>query len=220
MCNRWNLGRTQFKCVRPFNEDGSNAYALVSRYISKYMTKGRFECDSVKDRCAEKPRICQSRGIGSDIIEKIKDYVYAFSIYGKYDPDTLVLDNGTPLSDSQIATLVTEIPNRLSYSPDGKYRYPLPRIFVDKLFKEKIYDSKEDRTIVRSYKIWSLVLAHIRDEYDALYQRELREFCASRPSRSVRSSLVAFELFRSNAFAFEDSIREKKILEQYRKSKY
>lgn len=222
LCKQWEYGFTRMDYVHQINENGKNGYALVARYISKYMTKGKFECESVTNRSAEKPRICMSHGLGSHILDKVAPYVYAYDIFGKYDLDTLKLDDGSQLSEAQINVLCQQIPRRLSYSPDGKYRYPLPRVFINKLFKEYITfkDEKTDkvRAFYRPFKIWSLVADYLRKLNDDLYQAQLRQFLASNSSRSLRQGMVAFAVYRDASYEVANDLGEKKVLEQYQKS--
>lgn len=224
LCDRWKLGFTLVESVPVVNPDGSNAYSLAARYVSKYVTKGRFECQSVKDGCCQRPRICQSKGIGAHVFEKLTPYMCAFDVFGKYDLDSLVLDSGRKLSDDEIKVLVEQIPKRLRYTPDGKYYYPVPRVFVDKCFKERIVlkdekDSSHDRVIYRPRKIWSLVKDYLFQFHVDLYNRQLREFLASRNFRENAEGLVAFRVYRDADSAFSDSLREKKVLDLYAKSK-
>lgn len=248
MCDRWKLGMFLVESVPVINPDGSNAYSLAARYVSKYVTKGRFECQSVKDGCCQRPRLCQSRGIGASIMDRLTPYLCGFDIYGEYDLDSLELKDGTKLSSDQIKVLVEQIPKRLRYTPDGKYYYPIPRVFLDKCFKEKcvrmvdkyghsasfgsldpLYNEKivhyknlgyvQDRFVFRSRKIWSLVKANLFQLNADLYNQQLRQFLSSRNFREASEGLVAFRVYQDKNSFFADKIGEKKVLDLYSKSK-
>lgn len=139
LCKRWTYGYFQYKEVPRFNPDGSDAFSKASKYVSKYMNKGKFECDCVKDGCAERPRVCQSKGLGSTLTQKVKDYLCCFDLYGAYDLETLrFCKDGMPLSNSQIDTIIKEIPKRFTYSPNGKDFYP-SRVSSVKKFLKRLF---------------------------------------------------------------------------------
>lgn len=54
--NMWQFGFTDMRYITHFNSDGSDAFVKVSRYVSKYLAKGSYLPDYVKDGLAEKPR--------------------------------------------------------------------------------------------------------------------------------------------------------------------
>lgn len=56
LCSLWHYGFYDLKFVEHFNADGSDAFSKVSRYVSKYISKGLFLPDFVRAGYAEKPR--------------------------------------------------------------------------------------------------------------------------------------------------------------------
>lgn len=60
----WTFGFTQVSYVTHFNADGSDAFAKVSRYVSKYVGKRDFLPDFVQAGFAEKPRKQSSIRLG------------------------------------------------------------------------------------------------------------------------------------------------------------
>lgn len=56
LCSLWCYGFSDLKFVEHFNSDGSDAFSKVSRYVSKYISKGDFLPDFVRAGYAEKPR--------------------------------------------------------------------------------------------------------------------------------------------------------------------
>lgn len=73
----WPFGFTQVSYVTHFNADGSDAFAKVSRYVSKYVGKRDFLPDFVKDGFAEKPRRQSSIRLGvRDInLEELSNFI-------------------------------------------------------------------------------------------------------------------------------------------------
>lgn len=176
---RWNLGFTDVKHVNSVNPDGTDGFAIASRYIGKYMSKGKFDCPSVLDKSAVKPRVCQSIGIGRNLIDWLKNRVYCFDMYGKYDIDTMFCPSlGRCFTDSEIESIVKEVPKRLSYDSSYGFTLPIPRLFRDDLFYHKsityVTERKQDtngnwvscrtqKIIRKSTTIWSLVTAYLRE---------------------------------------------------------
>lgn len=222
LAKRWSYGYTYQQDVPIRNLDGSDAVAKVSRYLSKYISKGSFECESVKDRCVEKPRVCQSKGIGRSIIDKVRDYVCCFDMFGKYDLDSLQREDSSVLTEEQVNRIVREIPKRLHYSPDGKFNYPLPRYVVDAIFKVtyKIKKNEENRSLVRPYKIWSLVTDYLRSLNVDLYQRKFEQFCSEHPLGTLSENLTAFKFYLQSSAELEDEAGKKTLLAFYNKSKH
>lgn len=141
LSDSWQYGYRTVKQVNKVNADGSDGFSIASKYIGKYMTKGKFDCMSVKDCSAEKPRICQSNGIGASLIDKIKGRMCAFDMFGEYDLDTLFCPSlGRCLNESELNQLCVEIPKRLSYCigvhpKSGKEIFlSIPRLFRNKVF--------------------------------------------------------------------------------------
>lgn len=70
-------GSAKLISVPRLNPDGSDAYLKVSKYISKYISKGSKLPDFVKDGYAERPRKMLSRGYGLQNIdvEKLRNFI-------------------------------------------------------------------------------------------------------------------------------------------------
>lgn len=64
-CKQWKLGFTLCKFIEHFNADGSDAFAKVSRYVSKYVGKQDFLPAFVRAGFAEKPRKQSSIALGT-----------------------------------------------------------------------------------------------------------------------------------------------------------
>ena len=153
LVDRWIYGTMKdVQMVNRVNADKSDGYRLASAYIGKYMTKGKFECQSVKDCDAQKPRLMQSIGLGSCLADKLRDYLYAFDYVGHYDPITLFnYDRQTYMSSSEVQSLAVEISKRFVYTigvneRTGKpIRLPVPRIIRQRIFRLETVDKKGRR---------------------------------------------------------------------------
>lgn len=208
LLDRWRFGKVkQVRFVNQTNQDGSNGFLKASKYIGKYMSKGKFECQSVKCGASEKPRVCQSIGLGTKDIENIRRYVLAFDMYGEYDPVSL-MQNGVPLSKERVDALIDEIPRRLVYRVDDRTVLPMPRIIRDKVFK---FDDHECKKKV-STPLWAMVARSLRDQFDRESAERFEQFCSRFPERTPTENAAQFARFE----AFNADIEEASMFEDYR----
>ena len=134
LCSKWQYGFTQCKQVMAVNKDGSSGFVAASRYIGKYMSKGKFECDSVKDKISIKPRLMLSIHFGDELSKPLLSYYRAYDLYGEYDIDTLRFTaNNEPLSVCQLKGLRDEVFKRASISIAGN-KFPIPQVLLKKIW--------------------------------------------------------------------------------------
>lgn len=153
----WNYGFTNVKQVNAINEDGTNGFLFASRYIGKYMTKGRFECESVKDCSSEKPRLCNSLGLGYDrdsdgkpfLSASLLAYYRGFDVVGKYDILTCRKETGDYLSKDELLKLRSVLTKRNSMTICGQ-SFKLPNVFLKKIWYAKDFEGKIFSSPVRS----------------------------------------------------------------------
>lgn len=209
---RWQYGKQKdVKLVSRFNKDNSDGYRLASQYIGKYMTKGKFECDSVKRAArycdAEKPRLIQSIGLGDELVKQLSSYMYAFDFVGKYDPKTLFsYDKNRYLTESEIRALVPVVCKRFTYTigvseQTGKpIKYAVPRIIRQKVFSLYKKDPKtgKDLAVKDAYgrrllsPIYLLASRYLQDEYASLRERELVSVLSSYPEGEIAEALAHY----------------------------
>lgn len=215
LARQWTYGFTKVDFIdRVDSKDKSrDPWSGVAFYIGKYMSKGKFECESVVNGSAEKPRVCQSLGLGVGDFESLKPYVACFDIFGKYDLNTLCFDNGQHLSKQQIDVLCEEIPKRLVYKLNAKISLPLPRLIRNRIFFIKDRYEKPVKT-----SIWYLVTLALRNKYDNLHQRQFAEFCSANLQRTLAENCAAFEASRSYIASLEAASRETDLQEFYNSS--
>lgn len=220
LLDRWRFGDVKrVQMVNAINPDHSSGFTRASQYIGKYMSKGKFECDSVKEGASEKPRVCQSIGVGTSDLGPLRSQVLAFDMFGEYDPDTLRRPDGSLLPRSSIERLVEEIPRRLVYlvcpelrDSDGnvlqnEVKLPLPRIIRDKIFK-KPFGNENKKT---STTLWAMVASSLRDKFAREDNEQYRQFCAERPGRAPAEMPAEFAYFQ----AFCASLQEASMYQDY-----
>lgn len=131
--NRYYRGFLQAKQVKYINDDNTFGFQIASKYIGKYMVKGKFDCESVLKGFAEKPRICISSDFGCALTQKEIDYWTCQDLFGKYDMNDI-----SHLSAWQLETLCQELGKRSHVNLYG-YNYGLPLNLKRRLFYKKVY---------------------------------------------------------------------------------
>lgn len=204
---RWDrkLGYVHKREVPVLNEDGSNARLLVSRYVGKYIAKGKFDLDSCRNGECEKGRLFNSKNLGTDLSDAELSYFRCYDLFGKYDLD----EPEKTLNETQIKVLCNEIVNRsklplsgtadkdgvpvkvaiprclyrkIWYKPvervtEWKYEKPTEYelILYGKSYVKKV-PSKIERVLV-STKILNYVADISRSRFISRYLRKYREIC-------------------------------------------
>lgn len=234
LLERWKYGKVkQVKMVSQVNADGSSGFLKASKYIGKYMSKGKFECDSVKECCAEKPRVCQSLNLGTKDLEPIRRQLLCFDMFGEYDPETLRFVNGecdgfgNCLARSQVDALVKEIPKRLVYRVDDKTILPMPRIIRDKIFKCVVNDDYQEQKEKGgnsqrkvSSSLWCMVTAALRDQHDVDDSRKFEEFCACHSEREIGENILEFAYWEDFCAEVEDAVMSEDYKRFYARSHF
>lgn len=145
---RKRYGFTFLESCNARNQDGSDAYAILSRYVSKYVTKGQYECPLVGAGDVEKPRRCQSIGFGTNFSLDDLKYFAAFDLrFGEYDINSFWCPKlGRYLIESERFEIAQEVSRRCYMSIGGaQYRYKLPLLLMHKLFDVYKYVSKKSK---------------------------------------------------------------------------
>lgn len=207
--SRWKYGFTNTKVVNAINEDGSNGYELASKYVGKYLSKGKFECDSVKCGQSEKPRLMLSIGLGNDIDEQMMFYYRCYDLFGKYDINRFPKQ----FSAEQLKILFSEIRKR-SFIQFGKTKYCLPKSLIIKLWY--IYNS--------NYKVYES--SFVRRMYSASLQSDLLSDFISKQQKAspgissgdLVNACSEFIMDSENAAILQESFNEGAFRSFYGKS--
>ena len=206
MAYLWKFGFTKVDFI-PCNEFGN-----VASYIGKYISKGEFECQSVKDCTALPCRQMNSKGLGVDEVKKLKPYMLCYDMVGVFDPDTF-WTGSRYLTRPEIAKLVAEIPNRLVINYDGKSWFAIPRLLRNKVFYvKKVFEKNAlgpKRTYLRPSRLWKMVVDSLRSRNEELDSTELRQLLSNKSTREVAEAVSQFYLV-SEIFvkASEDARKE------------
>ena len=231
LVKRWSYGFTKMSWIPCANTDGSDAFSIAASYIGKYMSKGKFECQSVKDGTCEKPRICQSKGVGKCLADKLRGQACCFDMYGEYDIDTFFCPSlGRRLTDSEIKSIVREVPNRLYYVASRDIKLPIPRGVKAEIFKHKYYvrlekEKETDKSSVlrvayRPSQLWSMVASYLRDKYAACSSEEFTEFLSRYPLGDVTQAITEFEVYKNERSSAASVAGETRLKSFYSKSTF
>lgn len=222
--DKWTLGYTCVKHVNSVNPDGTDGFAIASRYIGKYMSKGKFDCLSVLDKSAVKPRVCQSKGIGRSLVDWLKSRVYCYDLFGPYDVDSMFCPAlGRYFTESEIRQIVQEVPKRLKYDSSYGFELPIPRLFRDDLFyHKKVYYEKKRKLgkngewifspsvkIVRKpTTLWSLVAMDLREHLSSNYQSKFLAFISRYAKGQIPFAVNAYEDYQRACIENSERSRE------------
>lgn len=189
------FGNVWIESVKRINLDGSSGFLAASRYLGKYITKGVVEADSVKLGMCEKPRICASLNLGTELTREQIDYYSAYDLYGRYDPERLCLLDGTPLSNHQISIIQLTVFRRGTITVDG-HSFVLPKSIISKIWKyeEKkidILNGKVKRSL-KSYKIRVLAAMSSSVHFLQDLDREYEQYCSLLPEGASVAQRASF----------------------------
>ena len=227
--DRWksDFGYVYYKEVPVLNADGTDARQIVAKYVGKYISKGKFDADSVLFGDAQKGRLCNSKRFGTqDFSYEEQRYYKCFDLYGWYDTDRLCFDRfgKNPIPPDKLQVIVNEIIKRNKFtiiSGDITLSLPMPRAFKQHLWYLKshiitkdygkcksgiqsaCYDSQKAVPKIKRRLICPQILRLVSDCLQARflsdYQREFKQFCSARNlAEDSSNALVAFDLYRES----------------------
>lgn len=206
-CSQWQYGFTNMKFVNAVNDDGTPGYVLASKYIGKYMVKGRFECQSVTDCIAEKPRLCLSQGLGIELPQRIIDYYRAYDILGKYDIETLRFEGTRKLvTEQDLQKLIPEIQKRASITIAG-YKFVLPLNIQKKIWYVKDKGSYRASAFRRAYS-YAVSFDPVQHLYERLQNQGLS-------AEKIRDSVLDFIESDKTSRLVQDSFNQQDFLKEY-----
>lgn len=120
-------------------DDLATAYEKVSRYLSKYLTKGSFEKWFVRHGYVQKPRRISSKGIAHDQLPKLRRYILAYDVFGEYDPDRppkVVRDNIALIAERRYYSITKN---------GQEFRVRIPKVLYEKCLSRTYGMSREQK---------------------------------------------------------------------------
>lgn len=184
LASLWDYGYSQLKMVNCINEDGSDGFARASKYIGKYMSKGMFECESVKLGFAAKGRLASSKGLGDILSASLVAFYRGYDIVGEYDINK-------PLPNEKLKALLSVYRQRNSITI-GNSVFVLPRKYVTQIWSVPKKPSGFVSSVVRRQINESLRADYLNDRFE-----QLKELCPGEPVRV---------LFEKAFSAYKDSL--------------
>lgn len=212
LVDEWHYGRTQLDVVQRYNQNGSDAFASISRYIGKYLSKGDFDVESVKQGLVKGVRVCTSKHLGQTLSKSDIDY-YTCQDMKKFNQDYAFKE----LTEEDKKVILPEISRRLRYKIYTKRGNALLFAMPQSL-KKQIFNYHVSKTTGEaSYSsLYYMVADFVRSEYIESCSREFVQFSASRPPGEDYSKTVS--LF--NKFKEMDRQNRKKVLSEGLQSWY
>lgn len=212
MEDRWKYGFTNLKTVKAINEDGTSGFTIASRYIAKYVSKGKFECYSVKCRHAIKLRLLTSEKFGADLDDNLISYYRGYDLYGKYDIDSGVLSNGRILSSEQVRALSNVLSKRLTMTVNGQ-SMRLPQCLIKKIWYVKEHDGYFRASAVRNALSALTRVDNTRVRLDAFIENH-----PNNKDRPLSDLVNEFYFFEESRVSLQEAFNEVSLQSFYNKS--
>lgn len=211
LAHYWNYGFTYLRTVKAVNQDGTSGFEIAARYVSKYMTKGEFECESVKCGYAYKSRLMSSKHLGGIIPKQWISYFRGYDVLGEYDITEIQ-------SLDLISRLAGIIQTRCKFSIGGK-DFRLPNSFIKQIWYVEGVSKTGFKTcqpsVVRR-QVSSFILAN-------LFRDRVSEYVKNHPGISARqasSLLLRQEWLQKSCISLENERRMQSYKAFYLKSQF
>lgn len=193
LVDQWNYGRTELDVVQRYNKNGSDAFAAISRYIGKYLSKGDFDVDSVKQRLVCGQRVCNSLHLGQTLTKQEIDY-FTCQDMKKFDQNIAFKE----LSEEDQKVIFPEISRRLRYKIVTKkgrvLLFAMPQSLKKQIFNYHVSKTTGEATYSSLYY---MVADFVRVQYLESSSREFEQFRASRPpGESYYKTVSLYERFK------------------------
>ena len=227
LTEQWKYGFTKIKKIPAFNGDGSSGFVLAAKYISKYIVKGDFEADCVKNGFVERPRVCLSRYIGTSIPDELVDYYRCTDVFGRYNLDTLQVDDGSrfgrTLSLDDLCRFYSEVRKRSVYRLGLSSWLPLPKVIMKRLFSvdESYYNLEKFKyeTFSRQSIVQMAFASFVESDFLSDYIRELRSD-KSLSDDQIVDKIDSFIKSQKDANEIKESFGKKDFQSFYAKSRF
>jgi len=217
-----NMGFYNVKRVKAKNADGTDGFAIASRYVSKYVAKGNFECDSAKCGLAEKPRLCLSSHFGSIIDSDAISYYRAYDLFGRYDIETLCFDNGSKMSPEQLSEILKIVSERSKLQIDSQnfclpaaiksYIWNVVRVCFNESIVSPFADVVYDKSLSKAYIHNGSVLVDIPSYHQLKkqYGKDVSIVKGSLRSCSLRkfNSYLALDRYLARCHEFYEKVKD------------
>lgn len=189
-------GFTDVRRVKCVNKDGSNGFIHAARYVSKYLTKGIVECESVKAGDVEKPRLFTSVDLFA-LSDNMISYYRCEDLFGHYTNSGFTTDRKM----IDFKQLAEEARKRNFVTIDG-FRYKLPKSFIRKIWYEK-FDQK-----IKASNVRYMVTSFVQSDLLAEFVDEFRQACPNATSAEISSAITEYQVAFANDIEGKESFNE------------
>ena len=195
LVSRWTYGFSYVQKVNAINEDGTDGFALAAKYIGKYMTKGKFDCQSVDDGFAFKSRLCSSKHLAGELSPALVSYFRCEDLIGQYDIET-------PLPQDKLSVLLKELPKRSSVRIGNSY-FVLPNVY-----KRQLWYVKDSDKVFRSSVVRVQIAESLSSDPVVEYRKKLLQY---NPDLSYGEVLSMVAKFQTEQKAIADLTDEREM---------
>lgn len=193
LVKQWNYGRTEVDIVRRYNSNGSDGFSAVSRYIGKYVSKGPFDVDSVRQGLVKGSRICTSKHLGQTLTKNEIDF-FTCQDMKKFNQELAFKE----LSEEDSKVILPEIVRRLKYriitKKGGNLLFSMPQSLQKQIFNYRVSKTTHQEEYSSLYY---MVKDFILEQSVENCSREFEQFRASRPrGESICKTVSLYEKFK------------------------
>lgn len=210
--------KTEKVIAKNADDKDYNGYEAVAAYLGKYVSKGKYDTNAVKQGLVYVPRLIISHGLGKLLPADIDFYLCK----DKYNYDLA-------RPETYPAGLVEDVISRLQYKlPNGKYALSLPTYYTDQIFGRRCFKSRfEVRKVYPSLLQTALSFDKWPSSGKAFYAPLYYEVSACLRNKYILDNQAEFEQYKANhpstplfALADEFEKRRKAYLENREKAEY
>lgn len=227
LASMWPYGDVQVKQVNAVNQDGSNGYQNVARYIAKYSTKGKYDSKALVSRYVVSNRICASVGFGtSDFSDDSRNWLLARDVVD-YDPDSI--ESVRSLSPDQRELICSTIKRRLTFdipilhrNVRGQLEPTVVHYSMPVSLQRKIFNIKRNSQL--GYETCSpiryLYADYVRSLVLETDNREFKEFASNLGTEDLSVACAEYESYKARALADREKMRDTRHKQFYQQSKF
>lgn len=216
----WPYGDILVEKCKEVNEDGSNGYANVSRYVGKYSAKGCFNNPAYLAGLVPRSRCSSSRSFGASTLtdEAIKRYL-ALDVYS-YNPDDVVSLREHPQLQEILSTIKDRMVFDIQYTnkSSGEVKtihFPLPKSFQRKIFNYSRKNGYDSYSAIRYF-----YSDFVRDSAIEHCTEEFKEFCFNSGTEDYSMACVEYDQRQKSILQDREKAAEASHIQFYQKSIY
>lgn len=214
----WDFGRTDLRLVNRLNPDKTDAFALLSSYVAKYVTKGDFATEGVKEGLTLIMRNCCSKKLGQVLDQTFIDDVLCKQHF-QYDQE-YADDLPEDIKSKLIPMVADKLKYTIKYSTKSDASAWELTMSMPMAFQKQIFNYHVDKLTGEGCfsALYYLVKDYLRSRAEESDNQQFREFLASWRG-SPYDACVAFHNLQEEALKAREASKRQMQKRVYAKRK-